>query len=114
MLEIQEGFMIHSDRGIQYSCGKTRKIFSLNKKVTQSISRKVDCQDNAVAESFFRIIKYEMIHRYKFESMEQLYRYIKHYIDNWYNTKRLHSSLGYKTPIEKEAELKTINYRNVA
>ena len=83
------------------------QIFYQSKKISQSISRKGNCWDNAVAESFFKTIKYEALYRYKFESSEQLYDCVNEYI-NWYNTSRLHSSLGYLTPLEKEIELRGI------
>ena len=63
-----------------------------DKKITQSMSRKRNCWDNAVAESFFKTIKHEWLYRFKFTSMEQLFNSIHEYI-NWYNTKRLHSTL---------------------
>lgn len=105
--QIKEGFILHSDRGVQYACNKTTDIFSFNRKMRQSMSRKGDCWDNAVAESFFKSIKYEWLNRFKFTSYMEVYRQVSWYI-NWYNTKRLHASLGYKTPEEKEAELNSI------
>ena len=69
------------------------------------MSRKGICWDNAVAESFFKTIKYERINRFKYTSYNQLYKSIDQYL-NWYNTQRLHSSLGYMTPLEKELQLK--------
>ncbi len=75
---------------------------------TQSMSRKGNCWDNAVAESFFKTIKHEWLYRFKFNSNEQLYESIQEYID-WYNTKRLHSSLGYLTPLEMEIKLNEIS-----
>ena len=83
-----------------------------NIKVTKSMSRKGNCWDNAVAESFFKTIKYECLNRYKFSKYEELYQCIEKYL-NWYNTQRLHSSLEYKTPLEKEIELKGL-LKNVA
>ena len=77
------------------------------------MSRKGNCWDNAVAESFFKTLKYECINRYKFESFIQAYQIIHEYI-NWYNYKTIHSAIGYKTPAEKEMELRTINNKNVA
>jgi putative transposase len=60
-----------------------------------------------VAESFFKTIKHEWLCRFKFTSYNQLYESIEDYID-WYNTERLHSSLGYLTPLEMELKLKGI------
>ena len=104
---IIDGFIFHSDRGVQYASNNMKNVFSFNKKITQSMSRKGNCWDNAVAESFFKTIKHECLYRYKFSSCQQLYSCIEDYI-NWYNTKRIHSSLGYLTPLEKEIELNQI------
>jgi len=109
---IQSNFIFHSDRGVQYASNKMSSIFSFNRKITQSMSRKGNCWDNAVAESFFKTIKHECLLRYKFKSYEQLYSCINEYLI-WYNTKRLHSSLGYLTPLEKEMELRNF-IKNVA
>jgi len=105
---INFGFIFHSDRGVQYASNKMTNLFSLNMKITQSMSRKGNCWDNAVAESFFKTIKHEWLYRFKFTSYNQLYKSIDNYI-NWYNTKRLHSSLGYITPLEMEVKLKGVN-----
>ena len=110
--DIKDGFIFHSDRGVQYASNKKTNIFAFNSKVTQSMSRKGNCWDNAVAESFFKTIKYECLYRYKFKSYHQLYSCLKEYIA-WYNTIRLHSSLGYLSPLEKELELLKL-IKNVA
>lgn len=102
---ICDGFIFHSDRGVQFSSNKMTNIFSFNRKITQSMSRKGNCWDNAVAESFFKTIKHECLYRYKFCSHAQLYSCIEEYI-NWYNTKRLHSGLGYLSPLEMELKLR--------
>jgi len=104
---INPGFIFHSDRGVQYASNKMTNLFSFNRKITQSMSRKGNCWDNAVAESFFKTIKHEWLYRFKFRSYEQLYKSIDDYI-NWYNTVRLHSSLGYITPLEMELKLKGV------
>ncbi|UZS00138.1 IS3 family transposase [Chondrinema litorale] len=103
--EITEGFIFHSDRGVQYAAHQMSELFRLNIKVTQSMSRKGNCWDNAVAESFFRSIKCEMVYLNDFNYFQQVFQAIKEYID-WYNTNRIHQGLGYLTPIEKERILK--------
>ena len=105
--DLSDGFIFHSDRGVQYASNKMTNLFSFNRKVKQSMSRKGNCWDNAVAESFFKTIKYEWLYRFKFHSYSQLYESINNYI-TWYNTRRLHSSLGYLTPLEMEMKLKGI------
>jgi transposase InsO family protein len=111
--KIKAGFIFHSDRGVQYAANTMNNILSFNKKVTQSMSRKGNCWDNAVAESFFKSIKYEWINRFNFDTTEQLSVAVEEYIQ-WYNTKRIHSTLGYKSPLEKQIELDYKNYKNVA
>ncbi len=102
---INPGFIFHSDRGVQYASNKMTAILNFNQKITQSMSRKGNCWDNAVAESFFKSIKYEWLYRFKYMSYLQLHESINEYI-SWYNIKRLHSSLGYLSPLEMEIKLK--------
>ena len=101
---ISANHIFHSDRGVQYASNKIKTLLGKNTNISQSMSRKGNCWDNAVAESFFKTIKYECINRYKFTSYRSLFNCITQYID-WYNTKRLHSSLGYLTPLEIEIKL---------
>jgi len=108
-----DGLLFHSDRGVQYASNSFRNIIKPNQNITQSMSRKGNCWDNAVAESFFKTIKYEMINHYKFKSTEDLKAAVFHYIENWYNRKRLHSALGYKSPAQREYEL-NFKYKYVA
>ena len=70
-------------------------------------------KSNAVAESFFKTLKYECPNRYNFKSYLQAYKIIEEYI-NWYNTVRMHSTLDYKSPAEFELKLKIINNQKVA
>lgn len=109
---INHGFIFHSDRGVQYASNKMTDLFSFNKKITQSMSRKGNCWDNAVAESFFKSIKHEWLYRFKYTSSNQLFDSIDQYI-TWYNTERLHSSLGYLSPLEMERKLRGL-IKNVA
>lgn len=98
-------FVFHSDRGVQYASNKMVNLFSFNRKITQSMSRKGNCWDNAVAESFFKTIKNEWLYRFKYTSYSQLYSSVADYI-NWYNSERIHSSLGYLSPLEMEIKLR--------
>ena len=102
---LNDGFVFHSDRGVQYASNKMVNLFSFNRKVTQSMSRKGNCWDNAVAESFFKTIKNEWLYRFKYTSFNQLYNSLADYI-NWYNTERIHSTLGYISPLEMEIKLR--------
>lgn len=97
------GLISHSDRGGQYSSEMYReKLQFLG--ITQSMSRSGNCYDNAYAESFFHSLKVELVHRRKFESRAEATKEIQEYID-WYNTKRIHSGLGYQTPSEYKAKV---------
>lgn len=91
------GLMFHSDRGSQYASIAFRELLA-KYKCTQSMSRKGNCWDNAVAESFFKTIKGESLNRYKFEKIAEVYSAIFDYIDGWYNTRRIHSSLNGQSP----------------
>ena len=93
--------IFHSDRGVQYACDLFKQQLTEAKTVTQSMSRKGNCWDNAVAESFFKTIKAECLNHYQFKSYENAYKVIFDYIEGWYNTRRKHSTLGLISPLEK-------------
>ena len=95
------GLVIHTDRGVQYASRKYRT-FLFRKGFVGSMSRKGDCWDNAVAESFFATLKTELIHRYRYETRNSARADIFEFIEVFYNRERLHSALGYRTPIEFE------------
>jgi putative transposase len=94
---IKEGLIFHSDRGSQYASDDFRALLK-QYKCNQSMSRKGNCWDNAVAESFFKTIKVEELYHHKFKSIEQVYSVVFDYIDGWYNTLRIHSTLGGISP----------------
>ena len=100
------GLIIHSDRGVQYACNDFRDVLEKHDFV-QSMSRKGECWDNAVAESFFGIIKSELIHREQLKGPQDTLRAIFEYIEIYYNRKRKHSTLGYKTPAQFEQVMKS-------
>ena len=100
--------IFHSDRGVQYASKEFRKILKQHTQV-QSMSRKGNCWDNAVAESFFSSLKKECVRKTKFFSKKSAEIEILSYIDNWYNTKRKHSSLGYLSPLEFEMKYRISN-----
>ena len=95
------GLIIHSDRGVQYACKEFRQVLEKHNFV-QSMSRKGDCWDNAVAESFFGILKSELIHHERFKGPEDTLKAIFEYIEVYYNRKRKHSTLNYQTPVQYE------------
>jgi len=100
--------IFHSDRGVQYASKEFRKILKQHTQV-QSMSRKGNCWDNAVAESFFSSFKKECVRKTKFFSKKSAEIEILSYIDSWYNTKRKHSSLGYLSPLEFEMKYRISN-----
>ena len=87
-----EGMIFHSDRGIQYACKQTVNLLK-SLKAEQSMSRKGNCWDNAVAESFFKTFKSELIYGTKLKTREQMRLDVFEYIESWYNHKRRFSAL---------------------
>ncbi len=95
------GWMHHSDQGVQYACKEYQKVLGQANAVC-SMSRKGDCWDNALAESFFGTLKKELIHGEKFKTRQQAVGTIFEYIEVFYNRHRRHSKLGYISPVEFE------------
>ena len=91
------GLLHHSDRGVQYACYDYRRLLAANGAVA-SMSRKGNCWDNAVAESFFSSLKMELVHRRSFAHREQASTALFKYIEAFYNSRRLHSTLDYQSP----------------
>jgi transposase InsO family protein len=108
---VKAGAIIHSDRGSQYASKEFRAVLQING-FRQSMSGKGNCYDNAQAESFFSRFKAELIEGGVFENIEQAKSEVFSYIEGYYNRVRLHSGLGYKSPLEYELELKTKNGGN--
>jgi len=107
---IEKGAIVHTTRGSQYASVEYRRLLYIHG-FRQSMSAKGNCYDNAQAESFFSRFKAELIENGIFESVEQAKSEIFSYIEGYYNRTRLHSSLGYKSPMEFEMELKIKNQR---
>jgi putative transposase len=97
-----QGVIFHSDRGCQYTSGDYAALARANG-VVLSVGRTGQCWDNAVAESFFATIKRELIDRRAWPTRAGLRTAVFDYIEGWYNTRRLHSSLDYCSPAEYEA-----------
>jgi putative transposase len=95
------GLIFHSDRGSQYCSNDFQKLLKTNGMVS-SMSRKGDCWDNAVAESFFGSLKTERVFFTAYQTREEARRDIVDYIEMFYNSKRRHSYLGYMSPMEFE------------
>jgi transposase InsO family protein len=94
----------HSDRGVQYASSDYQRLLQSHY-ITASMSRLGDCYDNAAMESFWATLKKELVHHQKYSTHEQARQSIFKYIECWYNRKRRHSAIGYKSPEEFEASL---------
>ena len=105
-----EGMIFHSDRGVQYASDVFRKELKKCKTIKQSMSRKANCWDNAVAESFFKSLKNEAQLDRFYMRPNKLKAELFYFIEIWYNRKRLHSALGYKSPLEFERNLFQSNF----
>jgi len=97
-----EGLIFHSDRGCQYTSAEYAQL-ARDHGVVLSVGRAGECWDNAVAESFFATIKRELIDNQAWPTRAGLHRAVFDYIEGWYNTRRLHSSINYMSPAEWEA-----------
>jgi transposase InsO family protein len=91
----------HSDRGVQYASHDYRALLSAAG-ITASMSRKADCYDNAPMESFFHTLKTELVHHRQYNTRAEARRDIFAFIEGFYNRTRLHSAIGYISPIEME------------
>lgn len=95
----------HSDRGSQYASAPYRRLLAQHA-IRSSMSRKGDCWDNAVVESFWATLKTELVHRQPWPTRRAVRSAIVEYIESFYNGQRLHSALGYRTPVDYEATFK--------
>lgn len=97
----EQGLLHHSDRGSQYASHQIRDLLAASQ--TQvSMSRKADCWDNAVMESFWGALKNEWVHHQKYKTWAETKTDIFEYIDGFYNTFRLRSTLGNLSPADFE------------
>lgn len=95
----------HTDRGSQYVSDSHRLLLKQHG-IVQSMSRKGDCWDNAVAESFFHSLKTELVHHETYPTRAAAKQSIFEYIEVFYNRQRLHSSNGYLSPVDYELQRK--------
>ena len=100
------GLIMHTDRGSQYGADSYRQLLTQHE-IQASMSRKGNCWDNAVAESFFHTLKIELIYMEDFDTHEQAQTAVFEYIEVFYNRQRCHSANGYLAPLAYEQALKT-------
>jgi putative transposase len=101
--QLADGAIFHSDRGSNYTSTQFAKTLK-RLKLRQSVGRTGICYDNAMAESFFAALKNERVHRTQYPTREHARRDITRYIELWYNSRRRHSGLGYRTPLQVRNE----------
>ena len=97
----EKGLIWHTDRGSQYASESHRALLKEHG-IIQSMSRKGDCWDNAVSESFFHSLKTELVHHCQFKTRQQARQAIFDYIEVFYNRQRLHSANDYLSPVAYE------------
>lgn len=100
---VGQGLLHHSDQGSQYASGEFQHKLVVAG-IICSMSRRGNCWDNAPVESFFSTLKGELVHHRRYRTRAEAQSDIFEYIEVWYNRKRLHSSLGYRSPAEYEAQ----------
>ena len=100
----ESGLIFHTDRGVEFTGKAFRKVLSKHL-MRPSVNRLGYCTDNGHMESFFHSLKGELIRGRKFNSMTELRYALNHYINHFYNKKRLHSGIGYCSPIEYEKQV---------
>jgi transposase InsO family protein len=98
------GLIMHSDRGSQYASTSYRQLIKAHR-MSQSMSRRANCWDNAAMESFFKTLKVEHTHLLRYDTRALAKLDIVDWIEGFYNHKRMHSSIGYKTPVAVESSL---------
>lgn len=99
------GLIHHSDRGSQYACAEYRAVLERHR-MRASMSRKGNCWDNAVAESFFATVELELIMKHRWATRDDARRAIFRFIEGWYNRERRHSTLDYVSPVQYEEQLR--------
>ena len=104
-----EELIWHTDRGSQYASKEHRSLLKMHK-IQQSMSRKGDFWDNAVAESFFHTLKTELVFHERYKTREQAHASVFEYIEVFYNRKRRHSASGMMSPANFESFRKVANF----
>ncbi len=98
----QGNLLHHSDRGVQYACDDYQALLARHQ-ITCSMSRRGNCYDNAVVESFFGTLKTELIHHHNYATRNEARLALFEYLEVFYNRKRRHSALDYRSPADYEA-----------
>jgi transposase InsO family protein len=98
------GLIMHSDRGSQYAGDSHRQLIK-DYRMIQSMSRRANCWDNAPMESFFKTLKVERVHLLRYDTRALAKLDIVDWIEGFYNRRRMHSSIGYQTPLDAESSL---------
>jgi transposase InsO family protein len=101
------GLIMHSDRGSQYASADHRALLK-DYRMIQSMSRKANCWDNSPMESFFKTLKVERIYQVRYTTRAQARLDIVNWIEGFYNGQRLHSSIGYQAPVQREIGLMAV------
>jgi len=104
----QPGLIVHSDHGSQYASNEFRDLLAQHKALG-SMGRIGNCYDNAAMESFFATLKTELVRGQPFNTRQEAKQALFDYIEIFYNRQRLHSSLGYRSPVDYEAQLMVEN-----
>ncbi len=104
---VKQQLLFHSDRGVQYACTDFKEQLK-GLPVLQSMSRKGNCWDNAVAESFFKTLKTELIYHEHYSTKQQAKLSVFEYIEGWYNKRRRHSALANRSPQQYQFYLEEI------
>jgi transposase InsO family protein len=104
MRELAPGMLHHSDRGVQYASSRYSDVLAQHG-ITQSMSRKANCYDNAHMESFWGTLKAELVSRHRFATRQLAWSAIFDYVQTFYNRVRLHSALGFQSPVDFEHQL---------
>jgi transposase InsO family protein len=99
------GLIMHSDRGSQYASASHRQMIK-DYRMIQSMSRRANCWDNSAMESFFKTLKVERTHLLRYDTRALAKLDIVDWIEGFYNHRRMHSSIGYKTPVNAESSLR--------
>ena len=107
------GLILHSAGGAQYAPEPYRAVLERHG-ITQSMSRRGNCLDNAPMESFFASLKTEHVHPVRFRTREEAKAAVFEYVEIFYNRQRLHSAIGYRPPAEARASMEGIAMRSAA